>query len=122
MSEMAEAIRELIETKGFSEDSVRQTIENAIKAAYKRTFGTADNCIVKFADDMSDVTVYSRKTIVDGVYDPVIEMELEEAREKMELQVNQSNLRKVMKLIFRLTPTHSTALQFLQENRLPIRD
>ena len=81
MSEMAEAIRELIETKGFSEDSVKQTIENAIKAAYKRTFGTADNCIVKFADDMSDVTVYSRKTIVDGVYDPVIEMELEEARE-----------------------------------------
>lgn len=81
MSEMAEAIRELIETKGFSENSVRQTIENAIKAAYKRTFGTADNCIVKFADDMSDVTVYSRKTIVDGVYDPVIEMELEEARE-----------------------------------------
>ncbi len=81
MSEMAEAIRELIETKGFSEDSVRQTIENAIKAAYKRTFGTADNCIVKFADDMSDVTVYSRKTIVDGVYDPVIEMELEEARQ-----------------------------------------
>ena len=81
MSEMAEAIRELIETKGFSEDSVKQTIESAIKAAYKRTFGTADNCIVKFADDMSDVTVYSRKTIVDGVYDPVIEMELEEARE-----------------------------------------
>ena len=79
MSEMAEAIRELIETKGFSEDSVKQTIENAIKAAYKRTFGTADNCIVKFADDMSDVTVYSRKTIVDGVYDPVIEIELEEA-------------------------------------------
>ncbi|MDE5798336.1 MAG: transcription termination/antitermination protein NusA, partial [Treponemataceae bacterium] len=81
MSEMADAIRELIETKGFSEDSVRQTIESAIKAAYKRTFGTADNCIVKFNDDMSDVTVYSRKTIVDGVYDPVIEMELDEARE-----------------------------------------
>ncbi|MBQ6782229.1 MAG: transcription termination/antitermination protein NusA [Treponema sp.] len=79
MSEMADAIRELIETKGFSADSVRQTIENAIKAAYKRTFGTADNCIVKFADDMSDVTVYSRKTIVDGVYDPVVEIELEEA-------------------------------------------
>ena len=79
MSEMADAIRELIETKGFSADSVRQTIENAIKAAYKRTFGTADNCIVKFADDMSDVTVYSRKKIVDGVYDPVVEIELEEA-------------------------------------------
>ena len=80
MSEMAEAIRELIQEKGVSEDSVRQTIENAIKAAYKRTFGKmADNCVVKFADDMSDVTVYSRKTIVDGVYDPVTEIELEDA-------------------------------------------
>ena len=82
MSEMAEAIRELMQEKGVSEDSVRQTIENAIKAAYKRTFGKmADNCVVKFADDMSDVTVYSRKTIVDGVYDPVTEIELEDALE-----------------------------------------
>ena len=72
MSEMAEAIRELIQEKGVSEESVRQTIESAIKAAYKRTFGKmAENCVVKFADDMSDVMVYSRKTIVDGVYDPV---------------------------------------------------
>lgn len=79
MSEMADAIRELIATKGMTEDSIRQTIESAIKAAYKRSFGTADNCIVKFEDDMSDVTVFSRKTIVDGVYDPVTEFELEDA-------------------------------------------
>ncbi len=50
-----------------------------LKAAYKRTYGTADNAVVKFADDMSDVAIYSRKTIVDGVYDPVTEMELEDA-------------------------------------------
>jgi transcription termination/antitermination protein NusA len=79
MSEMAEAIRQLIHEKGISEDAVRQTIESTLKAAYKRTFGTADNCVVKFADDMSDVSVYSRKTIVDGVYDPVTEIELEDA-------------------------------------------
>ena len=79
MSEMADAIRELTQDKGFSLDSVKQTIENTLRAAYKRTFGTADNCIVTFADDMSDVTVASRKTIVDGVYDPVTEIELEDA-------------------------------------------
>ncbi len=79
MSEMADAIRELTQEKGFSLDSVKQTIENTLRAAYKRTFGTADNCIVTFADDMSDVTVASRKTIVDGVYDPVTEIELEDA-------------------------------------------
>jgi len=79
MSEMADAIRELTQEKGFSLESVKQTIENTLRAAYKRTFGTADNCVITFADDMSDVTVASRKTIVDGVYDSVIEIELEDA-------------------------------------------
>ena len=80
MSEMAEAIRELIQAKGYSEESVRQTIENALKAAYKRTYGTSENAIVKFEDDMSDVAIFSRKTVVDGVYDPVTEIELEDAK------------------------------------------
>ncbi len=81
MSEMAEAIRALIDEKGYSEASVKQIIENALKAAYKRTYGTSDNAIVKFAEDMSDVSIYSRKTVVDGVYDPVTEIELEEAKQ-----------------------------------------
>ncbi len=80
MSEMAEAIHALIEEKGYSEESVKQTIESALKAAYKRTYGTADNAVVRFADDMSDVSIYSRKTVVDGVYDPVTEIELEDAK------------------------------------------
>ncbi|MCK9171335.1 MAG: transcription termination factor NusA [Treponema sp.] len=80
MSEMAEAIRQLIQEKGYSEDSVKTIIENALKAAYKRTYGTADNAIVKFNENMSDVSIYSRKTVVDGVYDPVTEIELDEAK------------------------------------------
>lgn len=80
MSEMAEAIRQLISEKGYSEDSVRQTIERALKAAYKRTYGTDENAIVKFNDDMSDVAIYSRKVVIDGVYDPVKEIELEDAK------------------------------------------
>ena len=79
-SEMSEAIHQLIE-KGFTEESVVNTIQNTLKAAYKRKFGTAENCVVKIADDFSDVSVYSRKVVVDGVYDPVTEIELEEARE-----------------------------------------
>ena len=57
MSEMAEAIRALISEKGYSEDSVKQTIEKALKAAYKRTYGDDENAIVKFNDDMSDVAI-----------------------------------------------------------------
>lgn len=80
MSEMAEAIRQLIQEKGYSEESVRQTIESALKAAYKRTYGTDENAIVKFNDDMSDVALYSRKVVIDGVYDPVKEIEFDEAK------------------------------------------
>lgn len=78
-SQLAEAIRQLTQDKGISEDSVLRTIENMLKAAYKRKFGTCDNAVVKFTDDLSDVEIYSRKVIVDGVYDPVTEIELEEA-------------------------------------------
>lgn len=78
-SEMADAIRELMQEKGYSEEAVKQIIESALKAAYKKTYGTDENAIVKFNDDMSDVSIYSRKTVVDGVYDPVIEIELEDA-------------------------------------------
>ena len=80
MSEMADAIRQLIQEKGYSEDSVRQTIEKALKAAYKRTYGTDENAIVKFNEDMSDVAIYSRKVVLDGVWDPVKEIELEDAK------------------------------------------
>ena len=67
MSEMADAIRELILEKGFSEDSVKQIIEKSLKSAYKKTYGTDENAIVKFNDDMSDVSLYSRKVVIDGV-------------------------------------------------------
>lgn len=80
MSEMAEAIRNLALERGCSEDSVKAIIESALKAAYKKTYGTDINAIVKFEDDLSDVAIYSRKVVVDGVYDPVTEIELEEAR------------------------------------------
>lgn len=83
-SDMAEAIRQLIQEKGFSEDSVKNSIENSIKAAYKKTFGTADNCEVRFADDLSEVTVWAKKVIVEEVEDPATEISLEEAKKLTE--------------------------------------
>ncbi len=78
-SQMAEAIQQLIQENGLTKEAVIKTIEDMIKAAYKRKYGKADNCLVEFEDDLSEVTVYSRKMIVDGVYDPVDEIELEDA-------------------------------------------
>ncbi|MBI9108913.1 MAG: transcription termination/antitermination protein NusA [Spirochaetales bacterium] len=78
-SGLAEAIKQLVQEKGISEDLVIKTIEDFLLAAYKRTFGTVDNAVVQFSDDGSEVELLARKTIVDGVYDPVAEIELEDA-------------------------------------------
>ena len=78
-SQMAEAIQQLIQENGLTKEAIIKTIEDMIKAAYKRKYGKADNCLVEFEDDLSEVNVYSRKMIVDGVYDPVDEIELEDA-------------------------------------------
>jgi N utilization substance protein A len=78
---MSEAIHQLIQDRGMSEELVLKTIENTLLAAYKRRFGNADNAIVRFNDDNTVVSIYAQKKIVDGVYDPVSEIDLEEARE-----------------------------------------
>jgi N utilization substance protein A len=77
---MTEAIHQLIQDRGMSEELVLRTIENTLLAAYKRRFGNADNAIVRFNDDNREVSIYAQKKIVDGVYDPVSEIDLEEAR------------------------------------------
>jgi len=80
-SDMSEAIRQLVQDRGISEELVLKTIENTLLAAYKRRFGTADNAVVRFNDDYTKVSIFAKKKIVDGVYDPVCEIDLEEARE-----------------------------------------
>lgn len=78
-SQMAEAIRQLIQERELPEKAVLTMIEDTLKAAYKREFGTSENAVVEFAEDLSEVFLYSKKIVVDGVYDPSIEIELEDA-------------------------------------------
>jgi N utilization substance protein A len=78
---MSEAIHQLIQDRGMSEELVLRTIENTLLAAYKRRFGNADNAIVRFNGANTEVSIYAQKKIVEGVYDPVSEIDLEDARE-----------------------------------------
>ncbi|MDR2314081.1 MAG: transcription termination factor NusA [Spirochaetaceae bacterium] len=80
-TDMSEAIHQLIHDKGISEELILKTIENTLLAAYKRRFGNAENAIVRFDDENRVVSIYAQKKIVDGVYDPVAEIDLEEAKE-----------------------------------------
>ena len=80
-TDMSDAIHQLIQDRGISEELILKTIENTLVAAYKRKYGAAENAIVRFSEDNREVSIYAQKKIVDGVYDPVAEIDLEEARE-----------------------------------------
>jgi len=81
--DMSEAIRQLMQDRNMSEELILRTIENTLIAAYKRRYGNADNAIVRFSEDSYEVSIYSKKRIVDSddFYDPISEIELSEARE-----------------------------------------
>ncbi len=78
-SGLADAIKSLVQDKGISEELVKKTIEDFMFAAYKRKFGTADNAVVKFNDDDTEVFIYARKTIVADIEDSVFEILLKDA-------------------------------------------
>ncbi len=78
---LADAIRAVVQDKGISEELLMKVIEEFLYAAYKRKFGHADNAVVQFNDDGSEVTLFSQKRIVNDVEDPVTEIPLSEALE-----------------------------------------
>ena len=80
-SEMALAIRQIIQERGISEELVMHTIEDTLLAAYKRKYGTIDNAVVRFAEDATSVSIYAQKKIVpeQEIQDPAVEISLADA-------------------------------------------
>lgn len=80
---MSQAIRQIQQDRGIPEELILKTIEDTLIAAYKHRFGNAENAVVKFDDENLEVSIFAQKKIVeqDGVYDPVTEIDLNEARE-----------------------------------------
>jgi len=82
-TDMSQAIRQLNQDRGIPEELILRTIEDTLIAAYKHRFGNADNAVVQFDEDNLEVSIFAKKKVVeqDGVYDPVTEIDLDEARE-----------------------------------------
>ena len=80
--DLSGAIRQLSQERGLSEELIQKTIEDMLLAAYRKSYGTDENAIVRFDDD-GQVTVLSKKKVVehDDVYNPVDEIDLFDARE-----------------------------------------
>jgi N utilization substance protein A len=78
-SEMADAIKRIVQEKGVPEELIVKTIEEALLAAYKKKYGTVENAVIRFNEESSEVTVFAKKKIVEEVSDEVTEISLKEA-------------------------------------------
>lgn len=79
--ELAGALDVLEQEKGISRDIVINALEDALVAAYKRHYGTAQNVEVNFNDASGDIKVYQIKTVVEESEDSNTEISLEDARD-----------------------------------------
>ncbi|GAA5346254.1 transcription termination factor NusA [Planifilum fimeticola] len=80
-AEFIEALNQLEKEKGISKDILLEAIEAALISAYKRNFHSAQNVRVDIDRESGKVRVFARKTVVDEVDDPRLEISLEAARE-----------------------------------------
>ena len=83
--EFIEAAKQLVVEKGISEEMLFSTIEDALVAAYKKNFAKShakeQNVRVWVNRETGETHVYSLKEVVEEVFDDVIEISLEDARE-----------------------------------------
>ena len=80
--EFIKAVEELEKEKEISKDLLIEAIESALVSAYKKNYGTSQNVRVNIDKETGDIDVYMRKDIVEEVEDGLVEISLEEAREK----------------------------------------
>ncbi len=81
MKQLADAIRVIAEEKNLPEDTVKEVVEQALAAAYRRDYGDREQEIrVTMNLNTGDVDAYISKIIVDNVETPAYEIGLKEAQ------------------------------------------
>lgn len=80
--ELITALAQLEREKGISKEIVLEALEAALIKAYSRNFGSAQNVKVHVNRQTGAVKVYALKTVVETPTDRLVEISLEEARQK----------------------------------------
>ncbi|GGI94516.1 transcription termination/antitermination protein NusA [Alicyclobacillus cellulosilyticus] len=80
-ADFIDALEQLQREKGIDKDTLLEAIEAALISGYKRNFNSAPNVRVEIRRDTGEVHVYARKTVVEAVTDPRMEISLDAARD-----------------------------------------
>jgi len=79
-SELLDALTILEREKGISRDIIIDAIEAALVSAYRRNFNQAQNVRIDLNLQSGTMRVFARKEVVDQVFDPRLEISLEDAQ------------------------------------------
>ncbi|HAQ07938.1 MAG TPA: transcription termination/antitermination protein NusA [Bacillus bacterium] len=79
-SELMDALTVLEKEKGISRDVLMEAIEAALISAYRRNFNQAQNVRIDLNLGSGSMRVFARKEVVDEVFDPRLEISLEDAQ------------------------------------------
>ncbi|MDD2978762.1 MAG: transcription termination factor NusA [Hespellia sp.] len=90
-AELLEALNILEEEKNISKETMMEAIENSLINACKNHFGTSDNIKVIMDHETCDYSVIAEKEVVEEVYDPAIEITLEDAQ-KVDSKLNMGDI------------------------------
>lgn len=79
--QLAVAIQAIAEEKNLPEDTVKEVVEQALAAAYRRDYGEREQEVrVEMNLNTGDVDAYVSKEVVEEVEEPAYELTLEEAK------------------------------------------
>lgn len=79
-SDLMDALNILETEKGISRDILFDAIEAALISAYRRNFNQAQNVRIDLNLEKGSMRVFARKDVVEEVFDPRLEISLEEAK------------------------------------------
>lgn len=77
--DLTEKVKELNREKGISGELIIKTIEQALRKAYEKYYGTTENLEIRY-DDEYVISMFSKKEVVDEDADDLFEIELAEAK------------------------------------------
>jgi N utilization substance protein A len=81
---LRESLRALQGERSIPFEMLLEALEAALVSAYKRNFGSEANALVAIDRDTGEYKVYHRRTVVDAVTDPKLEITKREAGSKYE--------------------------------------
>lgn len=80
VKELIQAMGELEKERGIDKEYLIESLETALVTAYKKNFDSVDNVKVSINDETGEIHIYSVRTVVENLEDPLLEIELESAQ------------------------------------------